>query len=314
MGLVIEKERKIFIASFYKFVNFIEYEKYKTLLENNCDNEGVLGTILLAHEGINGTIAGKEANVCNVINFIKNNKIFFNLNLKISFAEKNPFVRMKVRLKKEIVTMGIDNIIPSQITGKFVKPNLWNKLISDNSTILIDTRNAYESSIGTFENAITMNTDSFREFPKWVRENLNNKESKIAMFCTGGIRCEKASSYLINEGFTDVYQLDGGVLKYLDEVDIVNSKWRGECFVFDERVSIKHGLIEGRYQMCHACRAPILPKEKNSKFFIEGVSCSNCYNKTSAESKKRFAQRQLQIRLANDRNESHMGPKLKRTI
>ena len=221
---------------------------------------------------------------------------------------------MKVRLKKEIVSMGKENVNPGQITGTHVSEEEWNQIIQDPNTLIIDTRNEYEHAIGSFEGSVNPKTNSFRQFPKWVEKQLKplmekQNKKKVAMFCTGGIRCEKASSYLLQEGYEEVFQLQGGILKYLENIEPKNSLWEGECFVFDERVSIQHGLVEGNYSMCHACRMPIDDIDIKSKKYIEGISCPNCYDIHSDERKQRFTERQKQINLAKQRNEKHIGKK-----
>ena len=238
---------------------------------------------------------------------------FKDIEVKESYSASNPFYRSKVKVKKEIVTMGLRDINPSQITGRHIKNEEWNELINDPNTLVIDTRNQYEYSIGTFKNAINPMTDSFREFPKWIKKQKfsnKDKESKnIAMFCTGGIRCEKASSLMKNQGFKNVYHLKGGILKYFELVPEEQSKWQGECFVFDDRVSVKHDLSEGTYDMCHGCRMPITEKDKTSKKYIKGVSCSKCFDKTTEDQKLRYMSRQKQVDLAKKRNQRHIGPK-----
>ena len=232
------------------------------------------------------------------------------MNPKYSYASGETFGRMKVKIKKEIVTMGINGIEPSEVTGEHIKDEKWNEMIKDPDTLVIDTRNQYEYSIGTFKNAINPKTDSFREFPKWIDDNLEElmiNKKRVAMFCTGGIRCEKASSLMIKRGCKDVYQLDGGVIKYLEEVNESESLWNGECFVFDDRVSIKHGLVEGDFSLCHACRMPVGEEDIASDEYIEGISCPNCFGTHSEEKKKRFAERQKQIKLAKQRGEKHIG-------
>ena len=220
---------------------------------------------------------------------------------------------MKVKLKEEIVTIGDNSIDPTEEVGEYVDPNNWNKLIENKNTILIDTRNNYEYSIGTFKNSINPRTNKFREFPQWIKkQKFSNKDKEtknIAMFCTGGIRCEKASSLMKNQGFKNVYHLKGGILKYFELVPEVQSKWQGECFVFDDRVSVKHDLSEGTYDMCHGCRMPITEKDKTSKKYIKGVSCSKCFDKTTDEQKSRYMSRQKQVDLAKKRNQRHIGPK-----
>lgn len=305
------EENKL-IAAFYKFVDWNNLKKKKSDIEKLCLKNNIVGTILLANEGINGTIAGSEESVLAVIQGLKDDPLLLDIEPKFSKAEGEIFKRMKVRFKKEIVSMGMENIKPANLKGKTVKANDWNALITNPKTLVIDTRNQYECAIGTFKGSLDPKTKSFREFPKWSKNNLKalmKKEgkTKVAMFCTGGIRCEKASSYLLGEGIEQVYQLEGGILKYLENISSDESLWEGECFVFDERVSIQHGLVEGNYSMCHACRMPIDDDDMKSKKYSEGISCPHCYATHSEERKERFAERQKQIKLAKIRNEKHLG-------
>jgi len=300
------------IAAFYKFVDWDNLKRKKSEIEKLCLKNNIVGTILLANEGINGTIAGSEESVLAVIKGLKDDPLLSEIEPKFSKAEGEIFKRMKVRLKKEIVSMGMENIRPANLKGRTVKAGDWNALISNPKTLVIDTRNQYECAIGTFKGSLDPKTKSFREFPKWSKNNLKalmKKEgkTKVAMFCTGGIRCEKASSYLLGEGIEEVYQLEGGILKYLENISSEESLWEGECFVFDERVSIQHGLVEGNYSMCHACRMPIDDDDMKSKKYSEGISCPHCYATHSEERKERFAERQRQIKLAKTRNEKHLG-------
>jgi len=300
------------IAAFYKFVDWDNLKRKKSEIEKLCLKNNIVGTILLANEGINGTIAGSEKSVLAVIKGLKDDPLLSEIKPKFSKAEGEIFKRMKVRLKKEIVSMGMENIRPANLKGRTVKAGDWNALISNLKTLVIDTRNQYECAIGTFKGSLDPKTKSFREFPKWSKNNLKalmKKEgkTKVAIFCTGGIRCEKASSYLLGEGIEEVYQLEGGILKYLENISSEESLWEGECFVFDERVSIQHGLVEGNYSMCHACRMPIDDDDMKSKKYSEGISCPHCYATHSEERKERFAERQRQIKLAKTRNEKHLG-------
>ena len=305
------EENKL-IAAFYKFVDWNNLKKKKSDIEKLCLKNNIVGTILLANEGINGTIAGSEESVLAVIQGLKDDPLLLDIKPKFSKAEGEIFKRMKVRFKKEIVSMGMENIRPANLKGKTVKASDWNALITNPKTLVIDTRNQYECAIGTFKGSLDPKTKSFREFPKWSKNNLKalmKKEgkTKVAMFCTGGIRCEKASSYLLDEGIEQVYQLEGGILKYLENISSDESLWEGECFVFDERVSIQHGLVEGNYSMCHACRMPIDDDDMKSKKYSEGISCPHCYAIHSEERKERLAERQKQIKLAKIRNEKHLG-------
>ena len=301
---------KYLVAAFYKFISLLDYESHKSPLESISRKAGTVGTILLAHEGVNGTISGSQKGVSDVLKYLSQKEVFGVLNTKFSFSNKKAFKRMKVRIKNEIVSLGKPDIEPLKKTGEFVDPEFWNKIASDPEIILLDTRNIYEHSIGTFKGALLADTKSFREFPEWAEKNLKNmKKKKIAMFCTGGIRCEKASSYLIDKGYENVLQLKGGILKYLEVADSNMSLWNGECFVFDDRVSIKHGLQEGSFDMCHACRMPVSDEDKKSSNYIQGVRCDKCYRLHPQESKIRFAERQKQIQLANQRNTIHLGQK-----
>ena len=306
---------KILVAAFYKFVDWNDFKDLKLRLESVCEKAGTLGTILLAPEGINGTISGTDQGIQEVLEFLWQDDRLTDLAPKYSMTRNKTFYRMKIKLKKEIVSMGMPETKPVAITGVMVPPKEWNKVIEDPEMLVIDTRNDYEYSIGTFRNALNPNTTSFREFPEWVEKELkpllvNNKEKKVAMFCTGGIRCEKASSYLLGIGFDEVLQLEGGILKYLEEIDPNDSQWEGECFVFDERVSLKHGLIKGDYDMCHACRMPIDENDKTSQHYVEGVSCPRCYDFHSKEKKEGFTERQKQIQIAKKQNKTHIGQKI----
>ncbi|WP_075997129.1 rhodanese-related sulfurtransferase [Salaquimonas pukyongi] len=300
---------RFLVAALYQFVRLEDYEARREPLLEICRRNDVMGTLLLAREGINGTIAGPEAGIRAVLCWLRSDPKFAGLEHKESWAEgENPFYRMKVRLKKEIVTMGVEGIDPNEVVGTYVEPENWNDLISDPQVVLIDTRNDYEVDIGTFKGAVNPNTVTFREFPQWVREQegLHNKP-KIAMFCTGGIRCEKASSFMRQEGFDEVFHLKGGILKYLETVREEESLWEGECFVFDNRVSVGHGLKPGPYDLCHACRHPVSKEDKRSPAYVHGVSCPHCHDKMTAEQKRRFAERQRQVELAKKRGEQHIA-------
>ena len=279
----------------------------------NYEKEGLTGLIIIAEEGINGTICGEDSITKRTIKLIKN---YFNnedLNEKLSFSKNKVFKKLKIKIKSEIVTMGISNLNLNK-RGTYVNAFEWNKLLNDKNTLIIDTRNDYEVSLGGFINSINPKTRSFREFPNWVDENidkyLNGKQvDNIAMFCTGGIRCEKASFFLKKKGFKNVYQLKGGILNYLKKVNKKKSLWKGECFVFDNRISVKHGLIKGTYSMCSGCRKPISPKDKKSTKYEEGVSCPNCHDRLSNSQKERFRMRQKQINLAKKSGKKHIFQK-----
>lgn len=297
------------VAALYRFARLDHYASLREPLAKLCCGLEIKGTLLLAAEGINGTVAGSAEAIGKLVEFLNAEPAFVGMELKYSYASEMPFKRMKVRLKQEIVTMGVADIDPLQSVGTYVQPSDWNALISAPETILIDTRNDYETAIGTFTGAIDPKTKTFREFPQWVEENRDAlKGKKIAMFCTGGIRCEKATAFVKGLGFDDVFHLKGGVLKYLEEIPSDQSRWEGECFVFDERVSVGHGLIEGEAELCHACRNPIAPEDKSSPLFEEGVSCPHCYHERTDEDRARFAERQKQVRLARERGaKEHIG-------
>jgi len=272
------------------------------------ENQKLRGTLLLAKEGINGTVAGPEKGINVLIEFIKQELGFSALNWKLSYHTDLPFYRAKVKLKKEIVTMGIDEIDPMNIVGTYIKPKDWNTLIEDPDVVLIDTRNDYEVEVGTFKNAVNPKTTSFRQFPDFVKSDLDPKvNKKIAMYCTGGIRCEKSTAYLKGLGFENVYHLEGGILNYLKEVPEEESLWEGECFVFDNRVTVNHQLERGQYDQCHACRMPITEQDKKSNAYVRGQSCPHCFDSQTDKQKKRFKEREKQVQLANKRGEKHIG-------
>lgn len=301
------------VAALYHFVRLPQFETLQQPLLDVCDAGGVKGTLLLADEGINGTVAGPEEGVRKLLEFIRNHDEFKKLVHKESWASEMPFLRMKVRLKKEIVTMGVPGTDPNSIVGTYVKPQDWNTLISDPDVVVVDTRNDYEVEIGTFKGAIDPKTTNFREFPAWAEKNkdLLNKP-KVAMFCTGGIRCEKSTAYMKSQGYDEVYHLEGGILKYLEEVPAEESMWEGECFVFDSRISVTHGLEEGQYDQCFGCRWPITEEMKQSPKYEKGVSCPRCYDKLSDEKKAAAKERQKQIELARERNEDHLAVDMER--
>jgi UPF0176 protein len=299
---------KVVVCALYKFVRLPNFESLRQPLLELMLAERVRGTLLLAEEGINGTIAGTREGIDLVLEHLQNHPSLKPLDTKESFHQDMPFLRSKVKLKKEIVTMGIEGIDPNRSVGAYVKPEDWNALISDPEVLLVDTRNDYEVEIGTFENALNPNTTSFRNFPDYVKDNLDPEQhKKVAMFCTGGIRCEKSTAYLKEQGFEEVYHLQGGILKYLEEVQESESLWRGECFVFDDRVAVNHNLEKGQYDQCHACRYPITEEDKLKTEFEQGVSCHRCFDRLTEEQKARFAEREKQIRLAEARGEAHLG-------
>jgi UPF0176 protein len=299
---------QIVVCALYKFVTLPNYQQLRQPLFDVMDDNQVKGTLLLAREGINGTIAGSRLAIDKVLNWLSLDPRLAEIDCKESYTDIPPFNRTKVKLKKEIVTMGVEGIDPKQVVGTYVAPKEWNQLISDPEVLLIDTRNDYEFQVGTFKNAVNPNTESFREFPRYVKEHLDpDKHKKVAMFCTGGIRCEKSTAYLKEQGFEEVYHLKGGILKYLEEVPAQETLWQGDCFVFDERVTVNHHLEKGGYDQCHACRMPITEADKASAMYEKGVSCPHCFDKKSPEQKRRFAEREKQITLAKRRGENHIG-------
>jgi UPF0176 protein len=298
----------IVVCALYKFVALDNYADIKPGLLDFMLTHEVRGTLLLAKEGINGTVAGSREAIDGLLAYLHQDPRLDPISYKESYTDTPPFMRSRVKLKKEIVTMGVEGIDPRRVVGTYVKPKDWNQLISQDDVLLIDTRNDYEFQVGTFKNAINPNTDSFREFPEYVKEHLDpNKHKRVAMFCTGGIRCEKSTAYLKEQGFDEVYHLEGGILQYLEDVPADNTLWEGECFVFDDRVTVNHDLEKGIYDQCHACRLPITEEEKLSPLYQKGVSCPHCYDKTTPDQKQRFAEREKQIQLAKQRGDVHIG-------
>jgi UPF0176 protein len=301
------------VAALYKFSSISKPKELQDEIRSQLKELSIYGTILVGEEGLNGTIAGTHKKINEAVKYIKSIQGFSNLDIKFSQSQENPFVRLKVKLKKEIVTIGDESINPNHKVGDYIDPQDWNELISDKNTILIDTRNNYECSIGTFKNAINPNTVKFREFPEWIEDQNFSDDEKdkknFAMFCTGGIRCEKASSFMKERGFKNVNHLKGGILNYFEKIDASISLWEGECFVFDDRVSVKHDLSVGTYDMCHGCRMPITEKDKKNNKYIRGVACPACFDNTSEEQKNRYMSRQKQVDLAKERNQKHIGPK-----
>ena len=296
------------VAALYRFVRLENYADLREPLLNLCEARGVRGTLLLAHEGINGTISGTEQAIAEVLAFLRSDDRLADLDCKFSYNRERPFLRMKVKLKNEIVTMGRSDIDPNYCVGRYASPEQWNALVDDPDCLVIDTRNDYEVEIGTFQGAVNPNTTSFREFPDWVEKNLDpTKHKKVAMFCTGGIRCEKSTSLLVSLGLEDVWHLKGGILNYLEKTPQEQTRWDGECFVFDSRVSVDHQLQKGRYDQCYACRFPIDEAQKASSLYVPGVSCPRCHDAHSEEQKQRFRERQKQISLARARGEAHIG-------
>lgn len=296
------------VCALYQFVVLEDFTSLKAPLLNAMLKNNVKGTLLLAREGINGTIAGERIAINTLIAWLKNDPRFNQINLKESYSSAMPFYRTKVKLKKEIVTMGVTNIDPKEIVGTYVQPEDWNALISDPDVVLVDTRNDYEVSIGTFKNAQNPNTESFRQFPEYVKKNIHlQSHKKVAMFCTGGIRCEKSTAYLKQQGFDEVFHLQGGILNYLEKIPEEDSLWQGECFVFDNRVAVNHQLEQGQYDQCYACRMPITEEDKQHPHYAQGISCHHCFNNTDAERKQRFNEREKQVQLAKARGENHLG-------
>jgi UPF0176 protein len=290
----IETEKKIgeknmiVVATFYKFTKLEDYREKREPLLNFCQEKGIKGTILLAEEGINSTIAGTREAINAVLAYLKSDSRLTDLEHKESFTNSLPFERMKVLLKKEIVSLGVEKVDPTLKVGNYVNPKEWNQLITNPEVVLVDTRNDYEVKIGTFKGAKNPHTNSFREFPEYVKNNLDpEKNPKVAMFCTGGIRCEKATSYLLEQGFKEVYHLQGGILKYLAEVPENGSLWEGECFVFDERIAVKHGLEKGSYDLCFGCGHPISEEDKQSEQYEENICCPHCYDSLTEEKRAR---------------------------
>ncbi len=301
------------VAAIYKFVKLTDYAAMREPLQAKCDALGITGTLLLATEGINGTIAGTRTSIEGILAYLRSDPRLADLEHKESTADHPPFYRMKVKLKKEIVTMGVPDVDPTQMVGQYVKPEQWNDLISDPDVLLIDTRNDYEVDVGTFKGAVDPRITTFREFPEYVKKNFApDQQPRVAMFCTGGIRCEKASAYMLQQGFPEVYHLQGGILKYLENVPEAESLWQGECFVFDQRVSVGQGLTQGHYELCYGCTHPITAAEKASPKYQEGVSCPKCYDSLTPEKRAAALERQKQIELAKQRGEKHLGRKRKK--
>lgn len=299
---------KFTVAALYQFLSFPDYKDFQGPLKKLCEDHGIKGTLLLAQEGINGTIAGSRIGIDHVKRFLKTR--FQALEYKESWADEMPFRRLKIRLTKEIVTLGVEHINPAEKTGTYIFPQDWNKLISDPDVLVLDTRNDYEVQIGTFQGAQNPKTQSFTEFPKFVQTLDKTKYQRVAMFCTGGIRCEKASAYMLLQGFKDVYHLKGGILKYLEEVAPEDSLWEGDCFVFDGRIAVCDRLSLSQYTSCHGCRRPLSEKDKASPHYERGVSCSQCYASQTPEKRKAARQRQYQEDLALQRGQKHIGAEM----
>ncbi|MGJ8616812.1 MAG: rhodanese-related sulfurtransferase [Sulfitobacter sp.] len=296
------------IAALYHFSRFEDPAALRPALLELCVAQGVEGTLLLAHEGVNGTIAGPDAGIRTVIAHLRALPGCTDLEWKRATSENRPFGKMKVKVKREIVTMGQPDVDPLTKVGNYVDPQDWNDLINSPDVAVIDTRNDYEVAIGTFDGAVDPKTESFSEFPAWWEANKHRfHNKKVAMFCTGGIRCEKSTNYLLGQGVEDVFHLKGGILKYLEEVPQEQSTWQGDCFVFDNRVSVGHGLVEGPHELCHGCRRPILPEDTQRPEFENGVSCHHCFSETSDWDKDRFRERQKQMALTKARKHAQSG-------
>ncbi len=296
------------VSALYKFVTLDSFESLKNPLLSVMKHHGIRGTLLLAKEGINGTVAGSAKAIEALYAWFEQKPHLDNIVHKESYSETMPFNRTKVKLKKEIVTLGVEGIDPTHVVGTYVKPEDWNQLISSDDVTVVDTRNDYEVQIGTFKRAINPNTTTFREFPEFVSTHLDpKKHKKVAMFCTGGIRCEKSTAYLKELGFDEVYHLEGGILKYLEKVPENESLWEGECFVFDERVTVNHNLQKGQYDQCHACRFPITDSDKQQVTYVPGVSCPHCAENKTESQIQRYQEREKQSQLAHARGETHIG-------
>lgn len=299
---------KTLVAAYYKFAPLPDCAERRAPLQALCESHGVKGTILLAAEGINSTMAGPEAGVEAVLSFLQSDPAIGPLEVKRSWADEPPFYRMKVRLKQEIVRLGMPEVNPNDQVGEYVPPEQWNALISDPDVVLIDTRNDYETEIGTFKGAVDPKTKSFREFPEYARRELADKKDRpIAMYCTGGIRCEKSTAFLLKEGFTKVYHLQGGILNYLEKVDPERSLWQGECFVFDNRVAVDHDLSKGEYEMCRACRHALSDQDLKSERYVEGASCPHCFDTLTDDQRRRAAERQRQVEISKALGRKHIG-------
>ncbi|HMB59163.1 MAG TPA: rhodanese-related sulfurtransferase [Xanthomonadales bacterium] len=310
MSMPQREENEVLVAAFYKFVALPDYHELRGPLQQRCEDLGLMGSILLAEEGINGTVSGPESGVRRMFERLRQDQRLSDLHYKESWAGEQPFYRMKVRLKKEIVSLGVPGLDPAKNVGEYVQPQDWNELIQRKDVRLIDTRNHYEYHLGTFKGAEDPNTESFRDFPQWANEHLDpEKDEHVAMFCTGGIRCEKATSYLLDQGFKHVYHLDGGILNYLETMDANESLWQGDCFVFDNRVTVDHDLSEGDFEVCPACRMPLTEADRESPLFELHVSCPRCHHRLTEKKRQGLLERAKQIELAKQRGERHIGAK-----
>ena len=303
------------ICALYKFTRLDDFEEIQGPLKIFLESLNIRGTLLLAKEGVNGTISGDNDSIMKSLDYLQKDERLVGLEYKFSYSEKPPFKRLKVKLKKEIVTLGVSDIDPIFSSGTYVKPADWNELVNDPDVVLIDTRNNYEFEIGSFKGSINPNTETFREFPAYTKNNLEKyRDKKIAMFCTGGIRCEKSTAYLKSKGFENVFHLQGGILKYLEEIKEDESLWEGECFVFDDRVAVKHNLELGKYDQCHACRFPITDEDKEHPHYEKGASCPRCYGTKNSSQVSRYREREKQVQLAKSRGESHIGDDANKVI
>ena len=301
-------ENRFIVAALYKFVGLPDFRELKRPLLERCRELRLKGTLLLAPEGINGAVAGSREGIDGILDYLRSEPRFADLAHKESLSAGVPFHRMKVKLRQEIVSLGIPGVDPERLRGEYVKPEDWNAEVSRPDTLVLDVRNEYETGIGGFRNAVAPNTGTFREFPDYVENNLNPEQhTRVAMYCTGGIRCEKASSYLLSRGFREVVQLQGGILNYLEKVDRDHSRWEGECFVFDSRVAVDHELAEGEFEQCFACRRPLRQDDMASEKYQPGVSCPRCHDDLTPEQRRRFSERQRQVELAESRGEQHIG-------
>jgi UPF0176 protein len=285
----------VVVATFYKFVTVEDCQALQRSLQSRCEELSIQGTILLASEGINATLSGTDAAIIQLLNELRSDGRFADLTAKFSTAEAHPFGRLKVKIKREIVTLGQPEADPTEQVGTYVAPTEWNRVISDPDVVLVDARNDYEVNIGTFKGAVNPHTESFRELPDYLTSHLDpQKHPKVAMFCTGGIRCEKATAYLLKQGFQEVYHLQGGILKYLEEVPEPESLWEGECFVFDERVAVRHGLQPGSHELCYACGNPVSEGDRAHPHYVPGISCPHCYDEMTPEKQAKQVMRQQQ--------------------
>jgi len=301
-------EKPIVIAALYHFARLDDFEAMREPLQEMCRDHEIKGTLLLAREGINGTVASSRSGIDALLGYLRSDARLADVSHKESYEETQPFYRMKVRLKKEIVTLGQPGVDPNEVVGTYVEPKDWNALITDPDVVVVDTRNDYEVEIGTFKGALDPKTESFTDFPEYVERNLDpKKHKKVAMFCTGGIRCEKASSYMLQQGFEEVFHLKGGILQYLEDVPEDESTWEGECFVFDERVSVNHQLEPGEYELCRGCRNPLLDGHRESPLYEENICCPRCHDTLTPEKRASLTERARQVHLAEKRGTKHIG-------